>query len=100
MRFDELYRAAEVHACDNINPPGHLNAILSEYRYFHRLFLSLVSLALQIFISYRKDMPTLVVCSGQEFAGEVEDRISPLFYDSVLVCSGQGFFPELLLLCQ
>lgn len=45
-------------------------------------------------------MPALVVCSGQGFARGVGDRISPLFYDSVLVCSGQGLFPELLLLCQ
>lgn len=28
-------------------------------------------------------MPALVVCSGQEFAGEVEDRISPLFCPGV-----------------
>lgn len=43
----------------------------------------MVSLTLHVSISYRKDMPAIVVCSGQEFAGEVEDRISRLFCPGV-----------------
>lgn len=52
---------------------------------FYRFFLSVISFAIHVSKVTGK-------ISGQEFAGEVEGKISPLLYDSVLVYSGQGFW--------